>query len=166
MWTNLLLCAFDPCEPPYCMAKPLLLFLYSKTRQQHCYCSHFPGCYKKQKKESILKHGESLCHFRSCVLCSSYWTKLVSPDISLCGLTFTWLGRCGSCLRHEPTELARSFSSVLVSISVFMALSTVFYSINSPENSLFSHSALPVLSLPYWSFQLYVSLWKSPSALI
>ena len=50
------------------------------------------------------------------------------------------------------------FYSVLVSISAFMALSTVFHSINSPDNS-------PVLSLPYWSLQLYVSLWKSPSAL-
>ena len=55
---------------------------------------------------------------------------------------------------------------VLVSISVFMALSAVFRSINSPDNSPFSFSVLPVLSLPYWSFQLYVSLWKSPSALI
>ena len=51
-----------------------------------------------------------------------------------------------------------SFYSVLVSISVFMALSTVFHSINSPDNSPFFHSVLPVLSLPYWSFQLYVSL--------
>ena len=38
--------------------------------------------------------------------------------------------------------------------SLSMALSTVFHSINSPENSPFSHSVLPVLSLPYWSFQL------------
>ena len=34
------------------------------------------------------------------------------------------------------------FYSVLVSISVFMALSTVFYSINSPYSSPFSHSGL------------------------
>ena len=39
------------------------------------------------------------------------------------------------------------FFSVLVSISVFMALSTVFHSVNSPENSPVSHSVLPVLSL-------------------
>ena len=59
------------------------------------------------------------------------------------------------------------FYSVLVSVSVFMALSTVFHSINSPDNSPFSPSVLPVLSLPYWSCQqLYISLWKSPSALI
>ena len=29
-----------------------------------------------------------------------------------------------------------------------------------------SHSVLPVLTLPYWSFQSCISLWKSPSALI
>ena len=46
-------------------------------------------------------------------------------------------------------------SSVLVSVSVFMALSTVFHSINSPDNSLLSYSVLPGLFLPYWSFQQF-----------
>ena len=32
-----------------------------------------------------------------------------------------------------------------------MVLSTVFHSINSPDNSPSSHSVLPVLSLPFWS---------------
>ena len=53
-------------------------------------------------------------------------------------------------------------SPVVVSISVFMALSTIFYSINFPDNSLFLHSVLVVLPLPYLSFQLYISLRKSP----
>ena len=44
----------------------------------------------------------------------------------------------------------------LVSTSVFIALSTVFHSINSLNNSLFSHSVLLVLALPYWSLQLYI----------
>ena len=44
-------------------------------------------------------------------------------------------------------------SSGLVSAS--LVLSTVFHSINSPDNSPFSHSVLPVFSLPYWSFQLH-----------
>ena len=52
---------------------------------------------------------------------------------------------------HKPTEL--------VSFSLFVALSTVLHSINSPDNSLFSHSVLPVLCLLYW---FYVFLWKSP----
>ena len=70
-------------------------------------------------------------------------------------------------------SLPTPFYSVLVSVFVFMALSTVFHSIHSPDNSPFSHSVLPVLSLcliasfnyislheslPYWSFQLYISL--------
>ena len=66
---------------------------------------------------------------------------------------------------NQPS-LPTPFYSVLVSISVSMALSSVFHSINSPNNSPFSDSVLPVLSLPYWSFQLYISLWKFPSALM
>ena len=50
------------------------------------------------------------------------------------------------------------FYSVLVSISVLTALSTVFSSINSPGNSPLSHSVLPVLFLLGWSFKLYMSL--------
>ena len=60
---------------------------------------------------------------------------------------------------NKSTELAHSFHSVLVSVST--ALSTVFHSIHSPDNSPFSHSLLPVLSLPYWSFQLYIYIYES-----
>ena len=81
-------------------------------------------------------------------------------------LTFSWWGCYGLCLRHKPTELADSLYSVLVSVSVFMALSIAFPSTNYPDNSPVSLSVLPVLFLPYWSFQLYTSLRKSPSALI
>ena len=35
--------------------------------------------------------------------------------------------------------------------------STVLHPINSPDNSLLSHSVLPVLFLPYLSFQIYIS---------
>ena len=58
---------------------------------------------------------------------------------------------------NQPS-LPTPFNSVLVSVFVFLALSTVFHSINSPGNSPFSHSVLVVLALPYWSFQLYISL--------
>ena len=58
---------------------------------------------------------------------------------------------------NQPS-LPTPFYSVLASISVFTAVSTVFHSINSPGNSLLSQSVLPVLFLPYWSFQLSVSL--------
>ena len=78
----------------------------------------------------------------------------VYPWHASSGLTFTWWGCYDLCQRHKPAELAHSFFSVLVSVSVFVALSTVFHSINFPDSHLFSHSVLPVLSLPYWSFQL------------
>ena len=55
-------------------------------------------------------------------------------------------------------SLPTPFYSVLESVSVFTALSTVLHSINSSDNSPLSHSVLPVLSLPCWSFQLYISL--------
>ena len=55
-------------------------------------------------------------------------------------------------------SLPTPFYSVLVSVSVFVALSTVFHSINSPDNSPLSHSVLPDSFLPYWFFQLYISL--------
>ena len=47
--------------------------------------------------------------------------------------------------------------------SVFMALSTVFHSINSPDNSPLSHSVLPILILPYWFRQLYKDLFMKVS---
>ena len=58
---------------------------------------------------------------------------------------------------NQPSMHAPSHS-VLVSISVCIALSTVFRAINSSDNSPLSHTVLPVLFLPYWSFQLYTSL--------
>ena len=60
-------------------------------------------------------------------------------------------------------SLPTPFYSVLVSVSVFMALSTVFRSRNSPDNSPLSHSVLPVSFLPHWSFQLHISMKVSLS---
>ena len=57
---------------------------------------------------------------------------------------------------NQPS-LPTPFYSVLVSVSVFLALSTVFHSINSLDKSLLSRSGLSVLFLPDWSFQLYIS---------
>ena len=45
-------------------------------------------------------------------------------------------------------SLPTPFYPVLMSVSILMALSTVFHSINSPSNSPLSHSVLPVLFLP------------------
>ena len=57
-------------------------------------------------------------------------------------------------------SLPTPFYSVCVSISAIMTISTVFHSINSPDNSPFPHSVLPVLPLPHWFFQLYISFWQ------
>ena len=48
---------------------------------------------------------------------------------------------------NQP-NLPTPFYSVLVSVSVFMALLTVFQSINSPNSAPLFHSVLLVLLLP------------------
>ena len=73
------------------------------------------------------------------------------------GLTFTRWGCCDYVFDINHPSLPTPFHSVLVFISVFMAISTVFHSINSTDNSPLSLSVFPVLFLPYWSFQLYIS---------
>ena len=61
---------------------------------------------------------------------------------------------------HQPSS-STPFYSDLVLIFVFMALSTVFHSINPPDQSLLlSPAVLPVFILPYRSFQIYTSLRK------
>ena len=85
-----------------------------------------------------------------------------------CGLVFTVPARSPSrggdvtVFVNDTNRLSlpTPFYSVLMSVSVFMALSTVFHSITSPDNSPFSHSVLPVLPLPYGPFN-YISLSES-----
>ena len=60
------------------------------------------------------------------------------------GLTFSWWGCYSLCHRLKPTKLPTPLYSVLVLVSVFMALSTLFHSITSPDNSSLSHSVLLV----------------------
>ena len=88
-----------------------------------------------------------------CVWVGGGACKCVSPRAHL-----HVVGMLRFMLDIDQPSFPTPFSSVFVCISVFMALSTVFQSINSPDNSPFSHSVLPVLPLPYWSFQLYISL--------
>ena len=80
------------------------------------------------------------------------------------GLTFSWWGCYDLCLGHKRTELVSLFFfySVLVSVSFFMALSTVLHSMNSLDNSPLSDSVLLILFLPYWSFQLYYESLPQP----
>ena len=63
--------------------------------------------------------------------------------------------RCGDVAGYvfdinQPSLLTPLYS-VLVSISVFMALSTVFRSINSPDTSPLSHSVLPAFRVRFAS---------------
>ena len=60
---------------------------------------------------------------------------------------------------NQPS-LPTPLYSVLGSMSAFTALSTVFPSINFPNNSPFSHSVLPVLSMPYWFFSTIYLIMK------
>ena len=88
--------------------------------------------------------------------------RLLLTDITyFASLSFFLSSVCGW---NKQPSLTTPFYSVVVSVSVFTALSTVFHFINSPDNSPLSYSVLPVLSLLYRSFQLYISVWKSPSA--
>ena len=55
---------------------------------------------------------------------------------------------CSPSRGEDVTVYALFLYSVLVSVSVLMAFSTVFHSINSPDNSSLSHSVLLILFLP------------------
>ena len=74
----------------------------------------------------------------------------MSPKRQLTEHVPTGLPSCGGDVAihvfdiNQPS-LPIPFHSVLVSISVFIALSTVFLSINSPDNPPLSHSVLPAL---------------------
>ena len=66
------------------------------------------------------------------------------------------------CDINQPSLLIPFFVLFLY-LFFFTALSILFQSTNSPDNSPFSHSVLSVFSLPYWSFQLYniISLYEN-----
>ena len=69
---------------------------------------------------------------------------------------------------NQPS-LPTPFYSVLVSVSVFMALLTLFHSINSPDNSSLSHSVLLVLILPYWvlsTMYLFIKVSLRPDLIL
>ena len=68
---------------------------------------------------------------------------------------------------NQPS-LPIPFCSALVSVSVFMALSTVFHSINSPNNSLLSHSVLPVFFalLVFSSVYLSMKVFFNPDIIL
>ena len=75
-------------------------------------------------------------------------------------------GDAGVYVWHKPTELAHTFSFCSCVYFYLYDPFNCIHSINSPDTSPLSSSVLLVLILPYWSFQLNITLWKSPSALI
>ena len=92
-------------------------------------------------------------------------------------LTSMWWGCCSLCLWLKPADVfdinqlsfPSPFCSVLISVSVFIALSTVSHSINSPDNSplfftLFFHSSFWLIG-PFNYITVYESLlqpWYNP----
>ena len=104
--------------------------------------------------------------FSNFFLGESVWYIILRGIYTAFGVPMGLASRGGDVFDINQPSLPTPFYSVLVSVSVFMALWSVFRSKNSPDNSLLFHSVLPVLFLPYWSFQLSISLWKSPSALM
>ena len=97
--------------------------------------------------------------------CCEGWDGLWLPLLMLVNpslLGFQWthlrMGRCGLFFYTDQLSLHTPFYSVFVSISIFMALSTLFHSKHSPNNCPLSHSDLLLVLFPqYWSFQLYIS---------
>ena len=97
-------------------------------------------------KHQSLHDGDPYHHFSSVFLVVPMGTPSLGGDVAVYVFDI-----------NQPS-LPTPFHSVLLSVSVFVALSSVFHSINSPDNSPFSCSVLLVLFLPNWSFQLYISL--------
>ena len=89
---------------------------------------------------------------------SDLWVPAGSPSRGGDVIVYVW---------HKPTELAHSFLFCSWVYFYFMALSTVFHSMNSPDNSpLFQCSFDHISALLVLSSINHICLWKSPSALI
>ena len=105
---------------------------------------------------TTLYYTTSLCY--TMLSCTTLHHTLVPTGLPSCGWDVAVY-----VFDINQLGLPTPLYSVLLSVSVFMALSTVFHSINSPNNSLLSHSVLPVLFLLDWSFQLHTSLFVKVS---
>ena len=105
-----------------------------------------------------------ICHNPVCLMLHSSLHLLFS---SPCGLSFTWWGCCGLYFWHKPAELAHSF----------LFSSCVYFCLYGPSNcfpfhkfsqhlSAFSLCSSGLISALLVLSTIYISLWKSPSALI
>ena len=127
---------------------PLSLFTKFTKREMRVGAPFYPPAQiKRNTRLYILSH---------CTSSSQQEPNLVPAGSPSCG---------GDVTVYVPDinqpSLLTAFYSVLVSVSVFLALSTVFHSINSPNNSPLSHSVLLALFCligPLNHISLYESL--------
>ena len=91
------------------------------------------------------------------VLCPSFLPSFVPSFDPTC---------LPACHLPPPPFYSSFLSSFLLTCLPGIAHSTVFHSINSPNNSPLSLSVLSVLFLPYWSFQLHMKVSLSPPIIL
>ena len=97
------------------------------------------------------------------------FSVFVFEDTGKCGLQPTGVPSCGGDVAvyifdiNQPS-MPTPFYSVLVSVFIFMAFSTIFHSINSPDKSLLSHSVPLVLFPPFLVLStIYLFMTVSPN---
>ena len=100
----------------------------------------------------------------SVLLCPQYLPVTMCPSKTCPFVPADSPSRCGDVKVYvfdiNQPSLPSPFCCVLVSSSVFMALSTVFQSINSLDSSPLSHSVLPVWCNPLWLTGLKAPTYK------
>ena len=75
-------------------------------------------------------------------------------------------GDVSICVWHKPTELAHSFLFCSCVYScLYDPLNCISFHTFSQQLSSFSLCSSSLISLPYWSIQLHISLWKSTATL-
>ena len=106
-------------------------------------------------------HHQELMPLRVLKVCSESTSIFLASYASACPCWFTlsWWDVTVYVLDIKQPSLP-TIHSVLVSVSVFVALSSVFHSINYPDSCLLSHSVLLVLFCLIGPFN-YISLYES-----
>ena len=90
-------------------------------------------------------------------------TQVQNTTYSLCRLMFSWWGCYGLCPRYKQTQLAHSFLFCsCVCFCLYGPFNCISFHKFSQQLSAFSLCSSGLIS----AFQLYISIWKSPSALM
>ena len=131
-----------------------ITFSYSSLHDMTNFSSEIP---KVKSATNTVVGNTALVRLKVCTTVVGKWLHMLVPRCSP--------SRGGDfavyVFDRNQRSLPTPFYSVLVSVSVFMALSTVFHSINSPDNSLLSHSVLQVLFLPLLVLSTVLCLCES-----